>query len=111
MLAPFFSTEGGGLTFVEIIMQITKKIALQAALGAAIAVGALAASAAPASAYVACNSAGDCWHTESRVTVPGVTFSYHPDDWYFHQHWDRDRHFREYHEGRGYWRNGVWITL
>jgi hypothetical protein len=75
--------------------------------------GALLAAAAPASAYVACNAAGDCWHTDRHVAVPGVTFSYHPDDWYFHRHWDgdRDHHWREYHEGRGYWRDGVWITL
>ena len=82
-------------------------------VGAAAAAGFAMVLAAPASAYVACNRDGDCWHTERRVTVPGVTFSWHPDDWYFHQKWDndRDRHFREYHEGRGYWRNGVWITL
>jgi hypothetical protein len=88
-----------------------RKLFLQTALGTCVAAGALAAMAAPASAYVACNN-GDCWHTENRVRVPGVTFSYHPDDWYFHQRWDRDnRHFRDYHEGRGYWRNGIWITL
>ena len=89
-----------------------KKLALQTALGVLIGAGVLVALSAPASAYVVCNRDGDCWHTESRVTVPGVTFSWHPDDWYFHQRWDRDdRHFREYHEGRGYWRGGVWITL
>ena len=78
---------------------------------AGVAAGIAIAAAAPASAYVACNREGDCWHTESRVTVPGVTFDFHPDDWYFHQHWDNDHRFRDYHEGRGYWRNGVWITL
>jgi hypothetical protein len=79
----------------------------------AVAAGFGLAFSAPASAYVACNREGDCWHTESRIRAPGVTFSWHPDDWYFHQRWDndRDRRFREYHEGRGYWRNGVWITL
>ena len=71
------------------------------------------AAAAPASAYVTCNREGDCWHTDTRVRVPGVTFDYHPDDWYFHRHWDadHDHHWREYHEGHGYWRNGVWIDL
>ena len=59
----------------------------------------------------ACNPGGDCWHTDSRVTAPGVTFDYHPDDWYFHQHWDADHHFRDYHTGRGYYKGGVWITL
>ena len=81
------------------------------ALAAGVSLAALTISTLSASAYVACNHEGDCWHTESRVRAPGVTFEYHPDDWYFHQHWDRDRHWRDYHEGRGYWRNGVWITL
>jgi len=41
-----------------------------------------------------------------------VRFEYHPDDWYFHRHWDGgDRHWRDYHEGHGYYRGGVWITL
>ena len=75
----------------------------------------LAALAVPASAYIACNREGDCWHTEARVSLPGVTFSYHPDDWYFHRHWDERDHdrmrYREYHEGHGYWRNGVWVTF
>jgi hypothetical protein len=44
--------------------------------------------------------------------VPGVRFDHHPDDWYFHQRWDSgDRHYRDYHEGRGYYKGGVWITL
>lgn len=68
-------------------------------------------AAAPASAYLACNRDGDCWHTESRYRAPGVRFDYHPDDWYFHQRWDDRRHYREHHEGRGYYRSGVWITL
>jgi hypothetical protein len=41
-----------------------------------------------------------------------VRFDYHPDDYYFHQRWDGgDRHWRDHHEGRGYYRSGVWITL
>jgi hypothetical protein len=83
-------------------------------LGAAAGAAALVAFAAPASAYIACNREGDCWHTEDRVVRPGIRFEYHPDDWYFHRHWgdreDRMR-WREYREGRGYWRNGVWITF
>ncbi len=73
--------------------------------------GALVATVAPASAYMACNSDGDCWHTESRVHAPGVRFDYHPDDWYFHQKWEGDHHYRDYHEGRGYYRSGVWVAL
>ena len=92
---------------------ISLKTALSAAaISTLMATGALVATVAPASAYVACNREGDCWHTESRARVPGVTFSYHPDDWYFHQRWDRDdRHYRDYHEGRGYYKGGIWITL
>jgi hypothetical protein len=74
--------------------------------------GALVATAAPASAYVACNrDGGDCWHTDARPRAPGVQFDVHPDDWYFHQQWNGDRHYRDYHEGRGYYKGGIWITL
>ena len=73
---------------------------------------ALAAGATGANAYVACNrDGGDCWHTDKKVSAPGAKFDYHPDDWYFHQHWDADRHFRDYHEGRGYYKDGVWVQL
>src|SRR4051812_37181409 len=47
---------------------------------------ALMGSAGGASAYVACNHEGDCWHTDERTRAPGVTFQIHPDDWYFHRH-------------------------
>jgi hypothetical protein len=80
-------------------------------LGTLAGAGALIALAAPASAYIACNREGDCWHTESRFAPPGVRYDYHPDDWYFHQRWDDHHHYRDYHEGRGYYRGGLWITL
>jgi hypothetical protein len=82
-----------------------------AAISTLMAAGALMATAVPASAYVACNREGDCWHTDARPRVPGVTLSVHPDDWYFHQRWDDNRHFRDYHEGHGYYKGGVWVTL
>jgi hypothetical protein len=77
-------------------------------------VAGMAASTTSASAYVACNhDGGDCWHSDKKVSAPGARFDYHPDDWYFHQHWDsdKDHHFRDYHEGRGYYKGGVWIQL
>ena len=80
-------------------------------LPALLAGASLALSTAGASAYVACNGEGDCWHTESRWHPPGVNFSFHPDDWYFHQTWDSNHHFRDYHAGRGYWKGGIWVTL
>jgi hypothetical protein len=66
---------------------------------------------APASAYIICNHQGDCWHSDRRESAPGQSFEYHPDDWYFHQEWGTHRRFRAYHEGRGYWHNGVWVQL
>ena len=84
-----------------------------AALAIALGVGALAASAGSASAYVVCNAQGDCWHTDHRYHYgPGVRAEWHPDDWYFHQDWahDQQHHFRDYHEGRGYYANGAWVN-
>ena len=76
-------------------------------LGTIAGAGALAALAAPASAYVACNRAGDCWHTDNREFRHVRGIAVHGDDW----KWRGDRyHWRE-HEGRGYWRNGAWITF
>ena len=67
---------------------------------------------APASAYLVCNNVGDCWHTETRDRAPpGVKFRYHKDDWYFHQKWDDRNHYRDYHDGRGYYRNGIWLSF
>ena len=71
--------------------------------------GALVATTAPASARMVCNDSGDCWHTESSYRYPGRGYSRHNDDWYFHQTWNDQRHYREPHEGRGYYRSGVWI--
>jgi hypothetical protein len=84
------------------------------AVASLLGLGVLAVTAGTASAYVACNrDGGDCWHTDKKVRAPGESFDYHPDDWYFHQHWDadKDHHFRDYHEGRGYYKGGVWIQL
>ena len=90
-----------------------KRILTGAATAALLGLGALAFTAGSASAYVVCNSAGDCWHTDQRGGYPpSLGIQVHPDDWYFHQHWDGgDRHYRDYHEGRGYYRSGVWINL
>ena len=94
------------------MISITKALSA-ASVSALLGVAALAATAMPASAYMTCNRDGDCWHTDKRVAAPGVRFDYHPDDWYFHQKWDadKDHHYRDYHEGRGYYRSGIWIQL
>jgi hypothetical protein len=73
--------------------------------------GALIATTGAASARMVCNNSGDCWHTESNYAYPGAGYERHNDDWYFHQKWDGDRHYRDYHEGRGYYKSGLWIGL
>ncbi|THD58424.1 hypothetical protein [Phenylobacterium sp.] len=87
-----------------------KSISTTAAIGALIAAGAIALGAGSASARVVCNAQGDCWHTDVRATY-GQRFETHPDDWYFHQTWNQDskRHWRDYHDGLGYYANGVWM--
>ena len=90
-----------------------KRYIVSAATAALLATGVVAMSTAPAAARIVCNAEGDCWHTDRVYRPHGVRFDVHNDDWYFHRDWDHDRdhHWRGYHEGRGYWRNGVWITF
>ena len=85
----------------------TKKLWLTAA-----SVIALSLAASPASAFTTCNSYGDCWQTETRITFPGVTFSYHDDAWRDAHRDDRAYHW---HDGdadhdwhHGYWVRGEW---
>lgn len=91
-----------------------KKKLITLTCAALLATGTLMLTAGSASAYVVCNrDGGDCWHSDSRVRVPHARFEYHNDNWYFHHRWDgdNDRHYRDYHQGRGYYRGGLWITL
>jgi hypothetical protein len=92
-------------------MLSAKKTISTAAFALLMGTAAIVAASAPASARVVCNRDGDCWHSDSVPRAPGIRFDSHPDDWYFHQRWDDHRHFRDYHEGHGYYRNGLWITL
>jgi len=87
------------------------KSLLSAAIAVAVFIGVVTV-ATTASAYVVCNNFGDCWHTDHRDHFAnGIIVQYHPDDWYFHQDWghDNNHHWRDYHNGRGYYRNGVWV--
>jgi hypothetical protein len=84
------------------------------AVAALLGIGFLGGTAGGASAYVVCNAAGDCWHTDQRYHyAPGLGVVIHPDDWYFHRDWahDNERHWRDYHDGRGYYRNGIWLNF
>ena len=89
-----------------------RNLLFSAATAALFAVGFVATPMSSASARVVCNDDGDCWHTDSpyRYRVHVRTF---PDNWYFHHDWDgdHDHHWRGHHEGRGYWRSGVWVNF
>jgi hypothetical protein len=82
-----------------------KKLILATIIGA----GALAATAGTASAEIVCNGAGDCWHVREHYDYqPAFGLSVHPDNW----RWgDRDHYRWHEHEGRGYWKGGVWVTF
>ncbi len=70
---------------------------------------ALALTATAASAEIVCNRDGDCWHVKHHYRYhPDFGLVIHPDHWRWHDH--HKYHWRE-HEGRGYWRNGIWIQF
>jgi hypothetical protein len=82
-----------------------KRISLWAA-ASLVGAGLLAAS--PAMAMITCNSDGDCWRTETKVTFPNVTLSYHDDPW-----WDAHKTEKTYtwHEADADhdWHHGYWV--
>jgi hypothetical protein len=89
---------------------MNKNLLKTAAMGAVIAVGALAATA--ASADVACNRYGECWKVQERYTTYPSTLGiiFHDDAWRAahpkHYHWRADQA-----NDHGYYRNGVWIAF
>jgi hypothetical protein len=111
--SPFSQAERGislkiGLN-VEKTMKKNTKFMLQGAMAALIGLGTLAAATTGASARVVCNRDGDCWHTHDRYAYPaGFGITVHNDNW----RWRHHDHYRWHeHNGRGYWRNGAWITF
>jgi hypothetical protein len=81
------------------------KLAAAAVLGAS----AVALTATSASAYIACNGEGYCWHVRNSYAYqPGWNVVIHPDGW----RWGSGERYRwREHRGRGYWRSGVWVTF
>lgn len=74
-----------------------------------VAASALALSAASASAAIVCNDEGDCWHVKKHVEYkPEFRLHVHPDNWKWGDH---DHYKWREHEGRGYWRSGVWVDI
>ena len=80
-----------------------------AALAAMLGLGAVVATTGAASAYVVCNNEGECWHVRDQYTYPtGFGIVVHDDNW----RWGDADHYRWHeHDGRGYWRNGLWVTF
>ena len=85
-------------------MSLRLKLAAAAALGLG-----LFAAAPSASAAIVCNAQGYCWHVAHPYAyAPSYGVVVHPNNW----RWAPNEHYvwRE-HPGRGYWRNGVWVTF
>jgi hypothetical protein len=69
----------------------------------------LAITAGSASADIACNREGECWHVkETHYFHPEHGITIHPDNWRWAEH---EKYRWHEHEGHGYWRNGVWIEI
>ena len=84
-------------------MKHVAKIAAAALLG----LGIVSVTAPMASAAIACNGEGECWHVRRNYAYhPEFGVVVHPNNW----RWGPGDHYRWHeHAGRGYWRNGSWI--
>lgn len=79
-----------------------------AVIGAACA---LTLGATAASAAIVCNDDGDCWHVKEKYQYrPEFGVQIYPDNWKWADHEHKKYRWRE-HNGRGYWRKGVWIEF
>ena len=77
-------------------------------LGCAVIFGATSAS-----AYVACNTDGDRWHTGSKaLDWSAVRLKYHDDDWWHAHKADAQYHLHDadaqHNWQQGYWSKGEW---
>lgn len=94
---------------------MNSKIVKQALLATAVAVAGLVSTVSAASAYVACNRFGDCWHTDTRVHFPGVRLTFHADNWWDHHKADTHYTWHDPDTGHdwhhGYWEHGTWHSV
>ncbi len=91
---------------------VYSKVLRQGVFAALVGAAALVTTAGSASAYVACNRWGECWHVHDRYRYrPAYGIVIRSDNWYWHHRHDHRWRWRPYHHGRGYWRHGVWITF
>jgi len=87
-------------------MKIAKSV-----IAAAVVAAGVALSATSASAYIACNAEGQCWHVHRHANYnysPTFGVVVHPDNW---QWGSTERYQWREHRGRGYWRNGAWTRF
>ena len=80
---------------------------------ALIAVAALMVTATAASAEIACNDEGDCWHVKTRHDYkPEFKVQLYPDSHKWEGAEEKNHRWRE-HEGddRGYWNKGIWLKF
>jgi hypothetical protein len=74
-------------------------------------VSVLTLTATGASAAIVCNAEGDCWHVKEKYDYrPEFNVHVYGDDWKWADTDNQKYRWRE-HEGRGYWRGGVWTDF
>jgi hypothetical protein len=85
------------------------KRASKIAAAALLSLSAVSMSATAASAAIACNAEGACWHVRRAYGYrPEYGVVVHPDNW----RWGaRDHYTWREHSGRGYWRHGAWVRF
>jgi hypothetical protein len=88
-----------------------RKSLISAATAAILGFGAASLMIGNASAAIVCDNGGNCWHVKDKYDYPptaGVVV--HEDNWKWDDH-DHDRYRWREHDGRGYWRDGGWVTF
>ncbi len=92
-------------------MHRLQKLLATGSLAALLAAGGMVATTSVASADVACNSYGECWHVQRHYTQypTELGIQFYGDDWRrAHEH---DKHFhwmRDRDDDRGYYSRGEW---
>jgi hypothetical protein len=94
---------------------LNKRTLAKLSFATLLAAGAALSFSGPASAYIACNRFGECWHVHHHYHYdPDLQVRYYDDDWYFHHDWNHNHDYQwrgDWHEDRGYWHNGVWVRF
>jgi hypothetical protein len=86
-----------------------KNLLTKSMLVAALVGGATAAGVSTASAEIACNRAGECWHVDHHYNSypPRMGIVIHDDGWREH-HWGPHYHWHDHEGDNGYYDHGAW---